>query len=95
MLFKSHDMRKLLKLFEDKGLCRSYGKNVTVAEKEIVAVCLWLSEVGALPYETVINVLMGLTNYSLPNFVKLCHFLLQQTKAKAIDTDTHERNSLE
>ena len=50
---------------------------------------------GALPYETVIDVLMGLTNDSLPNFVKLHDFLLQQAKAKALDTDTHERNSLE
>ena len=45
-------LRRYLKLFEDKGLCRICGKNVTVAEEEIVAVCLLLNEVGALPYDS-------------------------------------------
>ena len=39
---------KYLKLFKDKDLCRIHGKNVSVAEKEIVAVCLQLNEV--VPY---------------------------------------------
>ena len=95
MLFMSHDMRKLLKLFEDKGLSRSCGKNVTVAEKEILVVGLSFSEMDALLYETVTDVLMGLTNYLLPIFVKLCDFTLQQANAKAVDADAHERNSLE
>ena len=64
-------------------------------EKEIVAVFLWLNEVGALLYEIVIDVLTCLTNCSIPDFVKLFDFLLQQCKSKAFDTDTHERNTLE
>ena len=64
-------LKKYLKLFVDKGLCRVFDKSVTVAEKEIVAVCLQLNKVGALTYETVIDVLTGLTNCSVPDFMKL------------------------
>ena len=43
MFFTSQDainaLEKYLKLFEDKGLCRFHGENVTVAKKEIVAIC--------------------------------------------------------
>ena len=64
-----------------------FGKNVTVAEKEIVALSLWLYEVGSSPYETVIVVLTSLTNCSVPAFVKLFDFLLQQAKVKALEAD--------
>ena len=47
----------------------------TVAEKEIVATCHQLNEVSAFPYETVIDVLIGWTNSSVPDFVKLYGFL--------------------
>ena len=50
---------------------------------------------GALTYETVIDVLTDLTNSSVPNFVKLFDFLIQQVKVKALDTDTHQGNTLE
>ena len=44
MFFMSKDtidaLKRYLKLFEDKHLWRICGKNVTVVEKEIVAVCL-------------------------------------------------------
>ena len=43
---------------------------------------------------TVTNVLTGLTN-SVPDSVKQYDFLLQQAKAKALDTDSHEGNTLE
>ena len=85
-------LKKYLKLFEDKSLCRICGKNVTVAEKEIVAACLQLNEVGVLTYETLIDVPTGLTNYSVPDCVKLFDFLLHQAKVKALDADTHEGN---
>ena len=67
--------------------------NLTVAEKEIVAVCLCLSQLGTLPYETVVDVLTGLTNCSVPDFVKLFDFLLQQAKVKALNADTQEGNA--
>ena len=60
-----------------------------------MAICLQLNKVDALPYKTVIDVLTGLTNCSIPDFVKLFHFLLQYTKAKALGTDTHGGNMLE
>ena len=49
---------------------------------------------GALPYKAVINVLTGLTNCSVLDFVKF-DFLLQQAKVKVLDTDSHEENTLE
>ena len=88
-------LKKYLTLFEDKSLCRIFDKNVTVAEREIVAICLRLNEVGALSYKTVIDVLTGLINFSVPDFGKLLDYLLQQAKVKALDTDTHEGNLLE
>ena len=48
-----------------------------------------------LIYETVIGVLTGLTNCSMPDFLMLLDLLLQQVNAKAVDTDTHEKDILE
>ena len=50
---------------------------------------------SSLPDETVIDVHTDLANSSVPDFVKLLDFLLQQAKAKALDTDTHEGSILE
>ena len=66
-----------------------------VAEKKIVALCFQLNKDSAITYETVIDVLMSLTNCSVSDFVKLFDFLLQQTKVKCLDTDNHEGNMLE
>ena len=71
------------KLFENKGLCRIFSENVTVAEMEIMAIWLQLNEVGVLPYETVIDAFTDPTIYSITDFVKLFNFLLQQAKVKA------------
>ena len=89
----SHDtmkaMKKYIKLLEDKGLHRICGKDVTVAEKEIVTECVWSSEVGSSTDETVIDVLTGVMNFSVPDFVNLFDFLLK-VKTKAHDIDAHE-----
>ena len=42
-----------------------------------------------------VDVLTGLTNCSVPDFAKMFDFLLQQVKARALDTDTHESSTLE
>ena len=44
--------------------------------------------------ESVIGVLKGLTNCSVPDFVKQFDFLFQQAKAKALEADTHEGSTL-
>ena len=99
MFFLSCDtiraLRKYLKLFEDPCLQTICCKNVTVAENATVNLCLWLNEVSVLTYEIVVDVLTGLTNCSVPDIVKLFNFLLQQAKMKALDTVTHEGNTLE
>ena len=56
-------LKKYLKIFEEKGLRRIRGENVAIAEKEVNAVCARLNEVKALPDETVVDVLTGLTNF--------------------------------
>ena len=66
-----------LKLFEDKGLHRICGSNVTVAE----------NDVGALPYEMMIDALTDLTSY----FVKPFDFPMQQAKVKSLNTDTQRK----
>ena len=89
-------LRKYLKLFQDKGHHGIHVKNnVTVAEKKIVAVCLQLHEVSALPFETVVGVPAGLTDCFMPDFLMLFDFLLQQAKTKALDTDIHEGGTVE
>ena len=75
---------RYLKLFEYKGLHRICGKNVTIAEKKIVAVHLWLNEVGALPYETVINVLTGLTNCSVHDLWSCLNFYCSKPRWKPL-----------
>ena len=42
-------------------------KNITLAEKDILTVGLQLNGVGALAYDTVIDVLRGLTNCPVPD----------------------------
>ena len=95
LFFTINALRKYFKLFAEKCLCIIYGENVIVAEKEMMDVCFLLNEVDVLPNETVINLLTGLINFSVPDFVKLFDFLLQQAKAKVLDTDTHERDTFE
>ena len=80
-------LKKYLKLFEEKGLRRIRGENVVIAEKEIVAVCTRLKEVNALPNETVVDVLKGLTNCSVPDFTELFDFLLQAARVNALELD--------
>ena len=90
IFYMSHDtinaFKKYLKLFQEKGLCRVRGENVVIAQKEIIAVCIRLKEVNALPEETVINVLEGLANCLVPDFTKLFNFYLQMSQA------THEED---
>ena len=39
--------------------------------------------------------LIGLTNFSVHDFMKLFDFLLQQAKANALDTETQKKHTLE
>ena len=43
-------------------------------QKEVQAVCVCLDEVGALPEETAIDIMSGLTHCSMPEFTKLLIF---------------------
>ena len=81
MFYMSHDtinaLKKYLKTFEEKGLRRIRGENVTVVEKEINAVCARLDENNALPEEIVVDVLTRLIHCLVPEFVEFFKFLLQ------------------
>ena len=90
-------LKKYIKIFQEKGLRRIRGENVVIAEKEINAVCSRLNEVHALPDETVIDVLEGLTNCSVPEFTDLFNFCLQSTRVHALSIDddlTQEKDTL-
>jgi hypothetical protein len=86
-------LKKYIKLFEEKGLRRIRGENVVVAKKELKAVCTRLKEVNALPDETVVDILEGLTNCSVPEFTKLFDFLLQAARADALDLNNLDEES--
>ena len=49
---------------------------------------------GALSSKTVIDVLSGLTQCSVPDYAKLLNLMLQQAKAEALDTNDHEDRTL-
>ena len=91
MFYMSRDtinaLKKYLKTFEEKGLRRIRGENVAVAEKEINAVCARLDENNALPEETVVDILTGLTRCSVPEFVEFFKFLLQAARAEVLELD--------
>ena len=55
--------------------------------KEALAVYVRLNEVNALPEETVVDILTGLTRCSVPEFTKLFDFFLQGARANALDID--------
>ncbi len=80
-------LKKYLKYFEEKGLRRIREENVVIAEKEIVAVCTCLNEVNALPEETVVDILTGLTHCSVPEFKELFQFFLQAARAEALNVN--------
>jgi len=57
-----------LKLFKDRGLRRYKGENVSVAEKQLSAVCTRLKEARALPVEAYGDILEGLAKCSDEEF---------------------------
>ena len=56
-------------------------------QKEALAVRVRLNEVNALPEETVVDILTGLTRCSVPEFNKLFDFLLQGARTSVLDID--------
>ena len=80
-------MKAYLKIFKDKGLRRFRGENVTTAEREVVAVCTRLDEADALPNETVIDVLEGLTLCSVEKFVETFNLILQMERVTALNVN--------
>ena len=80
-------LKTFLKKIEETGLRRYPDENMARLQKEVQAVCVRLDEVGALPEETVIDILSGLTHCSVPEFTKLFDFLLQNARAMALDID--------
>ena len=50
---------------------------------------------GSLTDEIVIDILTGLMQCSVPNFVKLFDILFRQAKAKALDNGAYEDSTLE
>ena len=97
MIYMSRDtinaLKKYLKTFEEKGLRRIRGENVAVTEKEINAVCARLDENNALPEETVVDVLTGLTHCSVPEFVEFFKCLLQAARAEALELNKTKANN--
>ena len=90
-------LKKCLKNFEEKGLRAIEGENVSTAERKINAVCARLHENDSLPDETVVDILTGLTNCSVPDFTDLFNFLLQMARANALqlDHDSSKKDTLE
>ena len=78
-----------LKLFLNKGLRRYQGENVSLARKELLAVCSRLAEAKELPQETPLDILHGLTLCSVQEFKTLFEHKLQQTKSASLEGNKH------
>ena len=61
------------------------GGGMEILQKEALALCVCLNEVNALPEETEVDILTGLTCCSVPEFTKLFDFLLQGARSNALD----------
>jgi hypothetical protein len=78
-------LKSFLKLFKNKGLKRLYkGENVTLAQKQIMAVVRRLHGAGELPKETPIDVLEGLRLCSVQEFSDLFDSFLQDAKKESL-----------
>jgi len=60
-----------LRHFQNTGIYRYQGEYVALAKKELIAVCSQLCEVKALPQETPVDLLAGLTICSVELFKSL------------------------
>ena len=77
-------LKTFLKKIEEKGLRRYPDENMAQLQKEVQAVCVCLDKVGALPEETVIDILSGLTHCSVPEFTTLFDFSLVECSSNGV-----------
>ena len=61
-------LKTFLQNFSEKGFSRHPGENVSIMTKQLRAVCISLDEVGALPGETPLDILQGLSICSNSEF---------------------------
>ena len=80
-------LKGFLKVFMNKGTGLVRGESLVILEPQVVGVCTWLCEANALPDETVVDVLKGLTRCSVPEFSKLFDNMLQQAQAMSLEAD--------
>ncbi len=77
------------KLFWNKGLRCYQGKNVALAQKEILDVCSRLAEAKELLQETPVDLLTGLTLCSVDQFKTLFGHKLQVAKVESLEGNHH------
>ncbi len=78
-----------LKLFWNKGLRCYQGKNVSLAQKELLAVCSRLAEAKELSQETPVDMLDSLTLCLVDEFKTLFEHKLQAAKAESFEGNHH------
>ena len=79
-------LKKFLKLWESKGLRRFKGENVTLARKQLLAVCTRLDEAGCLDDEALEEILTGFTLCSVSDFSDLFKSFLQDAKKLSLQS---------
>ena len=77
-------LKNFLKLCSTKGLRRIKGENVSIYKQEVEAVVRRLNEANALPEETVIDILTGLTLCSVEDFKRLFNSYLDDVKKASL-----------
>lgn len=73
-------LKKYLKIFKVKGLRMIEGENASTAEQEINAACMLLYENDVFPDETMVGILKGLTNCSVPDLQNFSIFFCRHRK---------------
>ena len=88
-------LKYFMKLFANMGLTWFTEESITIAEKQLIAACTCLSDVGQIPQDTLKLVLTGLSECSCELFRKVYDHLLQMESINALKGSQIFGNTLE
>jgi hypothetical protein len=86
-------LQHYLKQFAQEGIAKVTNKDVCVCSEQLVAVCMRLAEVDALPQESIGFILEGLTHCSVPEFKDIHRLLCTTHKVCQMRAVTRRRDS--
>jgi hypothetical protein len=86
-------LQHYLKQFAQDGIAKVPNEDVCVCSEQLIAVCMHLAEVDALPQESIGFILEGLTHCSVPEFKDIHRLLCTTHKVCQMRAVTRRRDS--